>query len=139
MTAVEFLPAGSIVLAVVDPGVGSARRAIAVSAGGLTFVAPDNGLLSWALWRLARLGRADVVIGEAECRIGDAAAAVVLDRPRLWLPRVSATFHGRDLFAPVAAHLARGVPLGDVGTSTDCVAALPWPAPRPDGAGALVA
>jgi len=139
MAAVEYLPAGSIVLAVVDPGVGSTRRAIAVGTGELTFVGPDNGLLSWALWRLARVGRADVALAGAECCLGPDAAAVVLDRPELWLPRVSTTFHGRDLFGPVAAHLARGVPLRDLGTPTDRVVALPWPTPLPDGAGACVA
>src|SRR5262245_32879517 len=75
LTAVPYLPADAVVLAVVDPGVGTARRPIAVRAGGQTFVGPDNGLLSWALDAL-----------------GDSRDVVVLDRPCYWLPAVSATF-----------------------------------------------
>ena len=85
-------PEGTVHLAVVDPGVGSARRALAVEAAGQYFVAPDNGLLS------------DVL---------DAAPARVVS---LVAPAgASRTFHGRDVFAPVAARLAGGAPLLDVG------------------------
>lgn len=94
---VPYLPAG-VHVAVVDPGVGTDRRAIAVSAGSRLFVGPDNGVLSWAL--------------EA---IGGADAAHELTERSLWLATVSATFHGRDIFLPVAAHLAAGRPIGDVG------------------------
>jgi S-adenosylmethionine hydrolase len=57
-------------------------------------------------------------------------SAVVLDRPRFWRPTVSATFHGRDLFGPVAAHLARGVPLAEVGSPCDGIVTLPFPPVR---------
>ena len=113
--ALPSCPPG-IHLAVVDPGVGSARRAVAVEAGeGRFLVGPDNGLLSRALDRL-----------------GGARAAVELARSPFRLEPVSATFHGRDLFAPVAAHLSLGARLEEAGESIDpgSLAALDLPAPR---------
>jgi hypothetical protein len=98
-SATPYLPDGTIVIAVVDPGVGTARRAVAVQGLRHTYLAPDNGLLCLAL-------RDDLP-----------QKAVVLDNPRYHLPEVSATFHGRDLFAPCAAHLANGVPLEQLGTA----------------------
>jgi S-adenosylmethionine hydrolase len=98
-SATPYLPDGAIVIAVVDPGVGTARRAVAVQGLRHTYLAPDNGLLSLAL------------------RDDPPQKAVVLDNPRYHLPEVSATFHGRDLFAPCAAHLANGVPLEQLGTA----------------------
>jgi S-adenosyl-L-methionine hydrolase (adenosine-forming) len=90
-------------LAVVDPGVGSARRAVAVAAAeGRILVGPDNGLLSRALDRL-----------------GGALDAVELSRSPFRLEPVSPTFHGRDLFAPVAAHLALGARLEEAGQPID--------------------
>jgi S-adenosylmethionine hydrolase len=103
-------------LAVVDPGVGSARRALAVTAAeGRFLVGPDNGLLSRALDRL-----------------GGALDAVELSRSPFRLEPVSATFHGRDLFAPVAAHLALGARLEEAGEPIDpgSLATLELPAPR---------
>jgi S-adenosylmethionine hydrolase len=103
-------------LAVVDPGVGSARRAVAVAAAeGRLLVGPDNGLLSRALERL-----------------GGALDAVELTRSPFRLEPVSATFHGRDLFAPVAAHLALGARLQEAGQSIDpaSLATLDLPTPR---------
>lgn len=93
--APDFAP-GTVHLAVVDPGVGTARRAIAVDARGQRFVGPDNGLLEWAL------SADDAVVHE-------------LSEPRYFRAPLSRTFHGRDLFGPVAAHLARGVPLASFG------------------------
>jgi S-adenosyl-L-methionine hydrolase (adenosine-forming) len=107
MTATPYLPDDAVVLSVVDPGVGTDRRPIAVQAGGRTFVGPDNGLLSWA--------------------IGHEYAAVVLDRSEFWLPKVSTTFHGRDIFGPVAAHLARGRQLDEVGSPTSPVVSFLFP------------
>jgi S-adenosylmethionine hydrolase len=111
-------------LAVVDPGVGSERRAVAVAAAEERFlVGPDNGLLSRALDRL-----------------GGALEAVELSRSPFRLEPVSATFHGRDLFAPVAARLAGGEALADAGTplAPDELVALKLPRPRQED-GALVA
>jgi S-adenosylmethionine hydrolase len=86
-------------VAVVDPGVGTTRRAIAVRAGHSVLVGPDNGLLSWAVTAL-----------------GGADEAIVLTNDALWNHPVSATFHGRDIFMPVAAHLFAGSPLAQAGT-----------------------
>ena len=82
-------------MAVVDPGVGSARAPLAAESGGRYFVGPDNGVLSLALGRGARVHR--------------------IENDALCLPNRSRTFHGRDVFAPVAAHLAAGVELEQVG------------------------
>lgn len=100
-TAIPYLPDGTLVIAVVDPGVGTERRAIAVQSQRLTYFAPDNGLLTLAL-------QAD-----------PPQSAVVLDNPRYHLPDVSATFHGRDIFAPACAHFANGTPLHHLGTPID--------------------
>ncbi|WP_052890016.1 SAM hydrolase/SAM-dependent halogenase family protein [Thermogemmatispora carboxidivorans] len=100
-TAYRYFPAGSIFLCVVDPGVGSQRRAIALEAGEWFFVGPDNGLFSY-------------VLAEQPLR-----RVVALENPAYRLPAVSTTFHGRDIFAPAAAHLARGVPLSDFGAVLD--------------------
>ncbi len=97
-------------LAVVDPGVGSPRRAIAVRAAAedRLFVGPDNGLLTPALEEF-----------------GGGAEAVDLERSRFRLEPVSATFHGRDLFAPVAAHLAMGASLAEAGEAIDPSSLVP--------------
>ncbi|WP_112432799.1 SAM hydrolase/SAM-dependent halogenase family protein [Thermogemmatispora tikiterensis] len=100
-TAYRYFPAGSVFLCVVDPGVGSQRRAIALEAGDWFFVGPDNGLFSY-------------VLAEQPLR-----QVVALENPAYRLPAVSTTFHGRDIFAPAAAHLARGVPLSDFGPTLD--------------------
>jgi S-adenosylmethionine hydrolase len=98
---VPYLPVG-VHLAVVDPGVGSSRRAIAVrTRDGRTFVGPDNGLLMLA---------ADSAGVEAAHELVD---------PRYRLPDVSHTFHARDIFAPAAAHLAAGVDIAHLGPAAD--------------------
>ena len=103
-------------LAVVDPGVGSTRRAVAVAAAeGRFLVGPDNGLLSRAI-----------------ARLGGALDAVELSKSPFRLEPVSATFHGRDLFAPVAAHLALGARLEEAGDPIDpgSLVALDLPTPE---------
>ena len=94
---VPYLPP-AVHVAVVDPGVGTARRGVAVAAGDSVFIGPDNGLLSWAV-RAA----------------GGAVRAFSLTNRALWLDNVSATFHGRDIFMPVAAHLAADTDLAAAG------------------------
>jgi S-adenosylmethionine hydrolase len=99
--AVPFLPR-AVHLAVVDPGVGTGRAMVAVEAGGQVLVGPDNGLLAWA----------------AEA-LGGVTRAVALDNPAYRLAPVSRTFHGRDVFAPAAAHIAAGVDVGELGPEVD--------------------
>jgi S-adenosyl-L-methionine hydrolase (adenosine-forming) len=105
-------PKRTIHVAVVDPGVGSNRPAIAIEAAGHVFVGPDNGLLSWAMR------------DATERRIHR------LENPKLFAPEVSRTFHGRDIFAPVAAALASGVSIEEVGPAADSIAEIPWPKPN---------
>jgi S-adenosylmethionine hydrolase len=100
--AIPYLPAG-VHLAVVDPGVGSERRAIALrAADGRHFVGPDNGLL---------IPAAEVCGGVVE--------AVAITNPRVMLQPVSRTFHGRDIFSPAAARLAGGMPLAELGPAIE--------------------
>ncbi len=110
-TACRYFPPGTIHLAVVDPGVGGARRPVAAKIGDFFYVCPDNGLLSHVL---------------AEDTLTQ---AVTLDNAEFHLPHVSRTFHGRDIFAPVAAHLAGGIALETLGTPTDTVQTLPLSQP----------
>jgi S-adenosylmethionine hydrolase len=116
-TAYPYFPPDTVHVVVVDPGVGSRRRALALRAAQACFVAPDNGVLSYVL---AREGMRE---------------AVSLTSSRYHRRTVSHTFHGRDIFAPVAAHLARGVPLTEVGEPlTEIVTfSLPQPQVLPDG------
>lgn len=101
------LPPGCVVVAVVDPGVGGSRDALVAEVDGRTFLGPDNGLLS----RVISSGE-DVRIGRID-----------------WRPeRLSSSFHGRDLFAPVAGFLSRGQGVAHTPVSTDSIAGSDWPA-----------
>ena len=112
--AVPFFPRGTVHLAVVDPGVGSPRRALAVRADGHYLVGPDNGLLGFAFERAGW-------------------TAVALTAPEYRLPEVSRTFHGRDIFAPAAAYLASGVPLERLGPPVTDPVRLRLPGCRLEG------
>ncbi len=113
-----YFPDGTVFLAVVDPGVGTERRMLAARCGRHYFVGPDNGLLT-LVWRQA-------AEREERCQ------AVALTEPRWWWPgrTPSRTFHGRDIFAPVAAHLARGVELEAFGPPVTDPVLLEFPEPR---------
>ncbi len=119
--AAQFFPAGTVHIAVVDPGVGTQRRLMAAHIGEQYFVGPDNGLFT-------------PMIEDAQ-KAGQKMTFVKLDKPQYWLPSISHTFHGRDIFAPVGAHLAAGVPLESLGTPfTDPVLlSLPKPQKTPNG------
>ncbi|RPI94785.1 MAG: hypothetical protein EHM40_05425 [Chloroflexi bacterium] len=99
--AAPFFPAGTVHVYVVDPGVGTQRRPLAARLDEHYFVGPDNGLLT-------------PLIEEAE-RDQKAIEFIHLNNPKYWLPKVSRTFHGRDIFAPVGAHLANGISLNALG------------------------
>ena len=113
---VPFFPAGSVHIAVVDPGVGTSRRPIAARLGDQTFVGPDNGLVTLLLEKAERKGQEIQLIH--------------LDQPRYWREQVSSTFHGRDVFAPAGAHLANGLPLSMLGTPIDNPVRLDIPEPE---------
>ena len=104
-------PEGSVFYCVVDPGVGSARRAIAIQVGAMYFVGPDNGLFTYLK--------------------PQASAAAVLDNPRYHRAQVSSTFHGRDIFAPCAAQLALGTPLAALGSSLSPLDLVTLNSPQP--------
>jgi S-adenosyl-L-methionine hydrolase (adenosine-forming) len=104
LNSYRYFPAGTVHLAVIDPEVGTTRRAIAVRSKRYYFVAPDNGVLSYSLNQ------------EEDIRI------VSIENPRYMLEQISTTFHGRDIFAPAAAHLSLGVEINEFGpTITDPV------------------
>ncbi len=128
--ALPFLPPGCVVVAVVDPGVGTARKPIAVSAADLTFVCPDNGILTYALHGTRRIGGA----GLADERI----RAWEIRTPVKGALATSSTFHGRDVFAPAAALVARGVPAAGLGPEVSAVERLPPPRLDVDAGAATV-
>jgi S-adenosyl-L-methionine hydrolase (adenosine-forming) len=101
--SVQFMPDGAVYLAVVDPGVGTSRRTLAIRTRSDAFlVGPDNGLLSLA-WE----------------ELGGAEAVAEISSPKVIRTPVSTTFHGRDVFAPAAAHLSMGITLEDLGPAVD--------------------
>ena len=110
-----YFPPGTVHIIVVDPGVGTDRRAIAARVGDHYFVAPDNGVLSRVFAH-----------GEAQ---GWSIKVVSADNSNYWLPQQSNTFHGRDIFSPVGAHLANGILLEELGTPVEDPIRLPIPAP----------
>ena len=118
--AVQYLPDDCIVVAVVDPGVGTSRRRVGVEVAGGLLLGPDNGLLAPAV-----------------AMAGGARSVVSLDNPDYQLPAPGPTFAGRDVLAPAAGHLAAGVPLADLGTPVDPSGLVPGlvslPEVRDDG------
>lgn len=109
LMAFGYFPAETIFTVVVDPGVGTERKAVAVEIGDKIVVCPDNGILSWVL-RDHKLEK-----------------GVILSDPRFLLPNVCETFHGRDVFAPVAAHISLGVALADFGPEVKQLTTFPIP------------
>ena len=118
--AVQYLPDDCVVVAVVDPGVGTTRRLVGVEVAGGVLLGPDNGLLAPAV-----------------AMAGGARSVVSLDNPDYQLPAPGPTFAGRDVLAPAAGHLAAGVPLSELGTPVDPATLVPGlvslPEVRDDG------
>jgi hypothetical protein len=115
-SAHRFFPPGTVHVAVVDPGVGSDRRGIVVETAHGVFVGPDNGLFGPVY------------------ELGPVERIVEIRNPDLMLPRISSTFHGRDIFGPVAAHLSMGTPVDEVGPEVDEPAGLSlWELVEGDG------
>lgn len=105
----HYFPPYTVHLVVVDPGVGSTRQPIALKTGSGYFVAPDNGVLTYVQQREKSW------------------TAIHLDKEEYWLPTPSNTFHGRDIFSPAAAHLAKGISFEDLGTPIQTPVELPLP------------
>lgn len=116
-----YFPVGSIHVVVVDPGVGTARRPMAARIGSQYFVGPDNGVIT--MW----LERAE--------QLDEPTEFIHLTKRQYWLSEISYVFHGRDIFAPVAGHLASGVPLHDLGESFRDPVRLSLPKPTPTANG----
>lgn len=118
--SLPYFPAGTIHVVVVDPGVGTSRRPLAVKLGNQFFVGPDNGLVSIASRRVKANG--------------NPVEFFHLNRPQFWLKEVNSIFHGRDVFAPAAAYLARGISPDQMGTRIDPVQlTIPEPEKTEDG------
>jgi len=116
----RYFPAGTIFVSVVDPGVGSERAIVAVETERYTFLAPDNGLLGFL------------------DKQGGVRRIVRVTNERLFLKPVSQTFHGRDIFAPVAGHLSLGVDFAQLGPETDRIHKIATPAPKVTKEGVMV-
>ena len=111
LTSYRYFPEGTIFVVVVDPGVGSARRIILVKSQKYYFIAPDNGILSWVL-REEKLKK-----------------IVQVTQDKYFLKPISSTFHGRDIFAPVAGHLSKGIPINEFGNEIKDPVSIPFPEP----------
>lgn len=125
-TFYEYFPTGTVHLVIVDPGVGSDRAPIVIETPQGWFVAPDNGVLTY-IWR-------DAIErwGPERCH------ARLLSERRYWRSDISSTFHGRDIFSPVAAHLARGVPTDMLGPRLPAPVEASLEQPGPHRCGGLV-
>jgi S-adenosyl-L-methionine hydrolase (adenosine-forming) len=111
LSSFKYFPAGTIFCAVVDPGVGSIRLPIAIKTSSFVFVGPDNGIFSFAL-----SAEKDISVRS-------------IDSASFHLPDVSAIFHGRDIFAPAAAHLASGKSFESIGRALSSCVKLDWEKP----------
>ena len=140
-TAYHYYPEGAIHIAVVDPGVGTGRRALLMEGQGYHFVGPDNGIFSYVVADALEKGSSSHPSRPSTSKCESLPAdfrAVELTRSRYWRPKVSATFHGRDIFAPVAAHLSLGVPVEEFGYPVSSILTLSRPTPTRSADGSLI-
>jgi S-adenosylmethionine hydrolase len=137
-TSWRSFPEGSIHIVVVDPGVGSHRRAVILKTPSAYFIAPDNGALSYAIHELSDVQGAHnhAKADQAAIRaVPQGCEAVSLTVKEYWRHPVSATFHGRDVFAPVAAHLSLDIPMKEFGEKVESLTVFPIPVPFKDATG----
>ena len=125
-TSYAYFPKNSIHMAIVDPGVGGERRAIILKVPGALFVAPDNGVLSYVIEQLSLNEEPAPEYGRdgVEVRLKRGIEAVSITDPRFWRQPVCPTFHGRDIFAPVAAGLSLGLSPYEFGEKTDMLTTI---------------
>jgi S-adenosylmethionine hydrolase len=135
MTACPHFPDGTIHVAVVDPEVGSERRAIILKTQKAVFIGPDNGVLSYAALQASSQVRAR---GRLSQEPPPGLECFEITNPTYWRHPVSPTFHGRDVFAPVAAHISTGVPLREFGGAVSSIRVLAPPRPEALEGGALL-
>jgi S-adenosylmethionine hydrolase len=140
-TAYRYFPKQTIHVAIVDPGVGSDQQGIILKTPSAAFVAPDNGILSYIIDDLFSVESNSLTeqhhdLKEIVFKKGLEAAAIT--DPRFWRQPVSPTFHGRDIFAPVAAGLSLGISIYEFGEKINSLHILPIPKPSLDSEGNLV-
>jgi len=133
-TAYHYFPEATIHLAVVDPGVGSQRKAIILKTPKTFFLAPDNGILSYIIDEFDQAPAANPEPRKLNSKL----EAFAITNPDFWHQPISTTFHGRDIFAPVAAHLSLGVPLHKFGDSLSHAYVFPIPRPFRDNQGNFI-
>jgi S-adenosylmethionine hydrolase len=139
-TAYRYFPEGAIHLAIVDPGVGSQRKAIIIKTPKAFFLAPDNGVLSYIIDELDTVPAKpahDFSPGPEQRKLAAGLEAVTITNANFWREPVSTTFHGRDIFAPVAAHLSLGTAIHKLGNRLSHVFAFRIPRPFRDNQGRL--
>lgn len=139
--AYRYFPKNTVHVAIVDPGVGSERRGIILKTSPAIFVAPDNGILSYVIDEIFSVESGSLAedsheLKEIVFKKGLEAAAIT--DPRFWRHPVSPTFHGRDIFAPVAAGLSLGISPYEFGEKINSLHVLPIPKPALDANGSLV-
>ncbi len=129
--AYQSFAKGTVHMVVVDPGVGSQRRAIILRTASADFVAPDNGVLSHVIRKVSP----ESAESKQQSELRPELEAFAITEPRFWRTPVSPTFHGRDIFAPVAAHLSLGRSPADFGERLSSLVMLPLTSPeqKPDG------
>lgn len=138
-TAYRYFPKQTIHMAIVDPGVGSERQAIILKTSSALFVAPDNGILSYLINELSHTGISSTqyTYNLEKVNLKSGLEAAVITDPRFWRHPVSPTFHGRDIFAPVAAGLSLGISLYEFGEKITSLHIFPTPKPSFDPQGNL--
>ena len=130
-TSYRYFPQGTIHIVVVDPGVGTERRAVLLVTPSAFFIAPDNGVLSYIIEEASlEADEQSPPIGEGETELRWGFQAFALTNPYFWRHPASATFHGRDIFAPVAAHLSLDTPVADFGAPIYSLLTFPFPRPQ---------
>jgi len=135
-TVCPYFSDGTIHLVVVDPGVGSDRRAVLLRTDSAYFIAPDNGVLSYIINESSRASGNLPDTGFTATNSSKAGVqAVAITNPKYWLETVSTTFHGRDIFAPVAAHLSLGLDYEVFGEPVDCLNTISIPIPYINASG----
>jgi S-adenosylmethionine hydrolase len=138
--AYRYFPRQTVHMAIVDPGVGSERQGIILKTSSAFFVAPDNGILSYIIDDLFPVESSSIQYTHAleKLTFKTGLEAVAITDPRFWRHPVSPTFHGRDVFAPVAAGLSLGISLYEFGEKISSLHVLPVPKPSLDPEGNLI-
>ena len=133
-TVYEYFPEGTVHLVVVDPGVGTERKAVILKTSQAYYVAPDNGVLSYIIRDFNNKSNGENEKQHKRETIPQL-EAVAITRSEFWRSPVSPTFHGRDILAPVAAQLSLGLPFSEFGEKMTSLTVLPYPRPyrKPDG------